>query len=101
MAACSWTDRISLVVSGTASGADQYGEIWARACGLSVDRYPADWTKHGKAAGPIRNRLMAENADALVAVWDGKSRGTRNMIDEARKRGLVAFIYRTDGATDL
>jgi len=44
--------------------------------------------KYGNAAGPIRNKQMAEYADALVAVWDGKSRGTKNMIDTAISMGL-------------
>ena len=58
----------------------------------------ADWDKHGKAAGPIRNRKMAEMADALVAIWDGKSRGTKNMIDVATEKGLKVFVYRVDQA---
>ena len=51
-----------------------------------------DWNKHGKAAGPIRNRQMAEYADCLIAVWDGKSRGTKNMIDEMNKLMKPVFL---------
>lgn len=54
--------------------------------------FPADWDKYGRRAGPIRNREMAEYADALLAYWDGKSRGTKNMIEEARARGLKVSI---------
>lgn len=61
--------------------------------GIPTQRYPADWALYGKAAGAIRNRKMAENSDALVAVYDGKSPGTKNMIDEAKKVGLKVYVY--------
>ena len=83
------------IVSGGAKGVDALGERYAKDYGLSIERYPADWSTHGKAAGPIRNRQMAENADALAAFWDGKSRGTKNMIEEARKKGLRVIIFNT------
>lgn len=69
------------VVSGTARGADQAGEAWAEREGLPVERFPADWDEHGKAAGPIRNEEMADYADRVIAIWDGQSVGTRNMIE--------------------
>ena len=79
---------ITEVVSGCANGIDSLGEEWARQAGIPVKQFPANWDQHGKAAGPIRNRQMAANADALLAIWDGKSRGTANMIREAEARGL-------------
>lgn len=88
--------EVGTVLSGGASGVDAAGERVARAFGLPVERYPADWNRHGRAAGPIRNRQMAENADALVAVWNGKSRGTRNMIETARSLGLRVHVHRVD-----
>lgn len=89
-----------VVVSGAARGIDQAGERWAEANGVAVERYPADWGAHGKAAGPIRNRLMAENADAAVVIWDGGSRGSKSMIAEAKKRGLrvVEVVVMSDRA---
>ncbi|GAK03277.1 phage chromosome segregation protein [Geomicrobium sp. JCM 19037] len=84
------------IVSGGASGADALGERYADERGLIIVKYPADWSTHGKAAGPIRNREMAANADALAAFWDGKSRGTKNMIDEARNKGLRVIIFDTE-----
>lgn len=75
-----------VIVSGTARGADRLGERYARERGFQVERYPADWDADGKSAGPIRNAKMAENADALIAFWDGESRGTYNMIDTAIRR---------------
>lgn len=89
---CSLFD-ITEVVSGGARGVDALGELWAARNGIPVRLFPADWDKHGKAAGPIRNREMAAYADALIAIWDGKSLGTKNMIDEARKRGLRIHVH--------
>src|SRR5690606_7393936 len=77
--------HISEVVSGCAPGIDSLGIQWAEEKAIPIMRFPADWAKHGRAAGPIRNRQMAEYVGPsgyLVCVWDGKSRGTRNMIEE-------------------
>ena len=65
-----------VIVSGTARGADQLGERYAVEKGFPILRFPADWLQYGKAAGPIRNRQMTDNADALIAFWDGQSKGT-------------------------
>lgn len=85
--------EITEVVSGGAHGADQVGATWAQDNGIPVRYFDAEWTKYGRKAGPIRNRQMAEYADALLAIWDGKSRGTKNMIEEARKRNLKVYVY--------
>ena len=84
-----------VIVSGTARGADTLGEQYAHERGYAVERYPADWKHDGKAAGPIRNSQMAAHADALVAFWEGKSRGTRDMIEKAKERNLLVRIVRT------
>lgn len=78
-----------IIVSGTARGADFLGEVYAKKNGFRVERYPANWDSDGKAAGPIRNAQMADVADALIAFWDGRSRGTKNMIDVATSKGLL------------
>ena len=83
-----------VIVSGGCAGADLLGERYAKENGYSIDRYPAEWKEYGKKAGIMRNAVMADNADALIAYWDGISRGTKNMIDEARKRGLAVRIKR-------
>lgn len=81
-------------VSGHASGADALGERYAQERGFQLEIYPADWKAHGRAAGPIRNENMARVAHALIAFWDGKSRGTKNMIDTARKHNLQVAVVR-------
>jgi hypothetical protein len=83
-----------IIISGTCRGADLLGEQYARENNLPVYRFPANWKKYGKTAGYLRNRKMAEKADALVAFWDGKSRGTANMITLARGRQLQIRIIR-------
>jgi hypothetical protein len=83
-----WKSEITEVVCGKARGVDTLGEQWAKSHGIPVKEFPADWETHGKSAGPKRNRQMAEYAEALILVWDGKSRGSANMLQEAKKRGL-------------
>jgi hypothetical protein len=85
---------ITEVVSGGAKGADALGELFARDMDIPLALFPADWDKHGRAAGPIRNGEMAGYADALIAMWDGKSSGTRNMINQAKDRGLKVHVER-------
>jgi ABC-type enterochelin transport system substrate-binding protein len=82
------------VVSGGARGVDALGERYAKEKGHSVKLFPADWDKHGKAAGPIRNEEMAKYADGLVAFWDGSSRGTASMIKKAEKHNLEIKVIR-------
>ena len=84
----------TVVVSGGAKGIDSLAEQWAVATGIPCEKYPANWKKYGRAAGPIRNKEMAEKAEALIAIWDGKSNGTKNMIALARKAELSIFVYR-------
>ena len=81
-----------IVVSGCASGADALGQRYAKENGFKVEKYPADWKKHGKSAGPIRNKQMAEVCDYVICFWDGKSKGTKSMIDYARKCGKPVKI---------
>ncbi len=69
------------VVSGGAGGADQLGECWAERCKIPVKQFLPDWGKYGRSAGFRRNREMAEYADAAIVLWDGVSRGAKNMID--------------------
>ena len=83
----------SVVLSGRARGVDRAGEVWARMNGVPVDRFPADWKKHGRSAGFRRNAEMAASAEALIAVWDGHSRGTKHMINTARRLGLKVHVH--------
>ena len=81
-----------VIVSGTARGADQLGERYASERGFPFQRFFPDWNTEGKAAGPIRNAQMAKVADALIAFWNGNSKGTDNMIKVARKHNLQVTV---------
>lgn len=85
---------ISEVVSGCARGVDKLGERYATEHNIPIHHMPAQWGKLGKKAGVIRNQEMAQYAEQLIAVWDGQSKGTANMIDEAKSRHLKVFVYR-------
>ena len=87
---------VTEVVSGGARGVDRLGERLAGILEVPCRVFPADWDAHGRSAGAIRNGEMADYADALVAVWDGRSRGTANMISQARRRGLEVYVHKPD-----
>ena len=84
------------IVSGMAPGVDTLAVQYAKENNLPLQQFWAEWEFYGRSAGPIRNRNMANYADALLAIWDGKSKGTKNMIEEATKRNLKIHVYRTD-----
>lgn len=86
--------RTDVLVQGDcATGVDMLAREWAHCKQRVMISCPANWGKHSKAAGPIRNKEMAEGADVLVAIWDGKSRGTRSMIEYALLAGLEVHVY--------
>lgn len=90
---CNITDEIT-VVCGQAKGADTLGEQYAMEKGYAIDYYPAQWKLYGKRAGYLRNKQMAQNADALAAFWNGESRGTKHMIELAKRYGLKVRVKR-------
>ena len=77
------TDNRIIIVSGGAKGADMLGERYARENGFNIERHLPDWKKFGKSAGPRRNREMAKSCDYVICFWDGKSSGTKSMIEAA------------------
>lgn len=94
--ACPW--RVTAVVSGEARGPDTHGKQWAHAAGLPVSSHPANWDGLGKGAGFARNEDMAHEADALLAVWDGQSNGTRHMIEYMRSIGKPVHVHQLKAA---
>ncbi|MEE0945525.1 MAG: DUF2493 domain-containing protein [Acutalibacteraceae bacterium] len=83
-----------VILSGCASGADAIGERYAKENGFKVEKYPADWERYGKSAGPKRNKQMAEITDYVICFWDGESRGTRSMIEFAKQYGKPVKVKR-------
>lgn len=94
--------QVSEIVCGAPESVDPKGENlvgvdalalkWADLNGKTARRFPADWNAYGKSAGPRRNREMGRYADALVAVWDGKSKGTGDMIKFAKTLRLPVYV---------
>lgn len=87
----SW--KPTTVISGTARGVDKLGERWAVKNNIPLIKYPANWEKYGKRAGYLRNKEMAKVSETLLALWDGNSNGTRNMIDIAKQFNLLIHIF--------
>ena len=85
--------EVTVILSGNCSGVDLEGERYGGLNGIPVLKFPADWDKHGRAAGPIRNKQMAVKADALILIWDGKSRGSASMKKEATRCGLPIYEH--------
>lgn len=93
-----WAGDITEIVHGGARGIDAAAHDVCEGQ-WPVKVFPADWMKHGKAAGPIRNREMADYADALIAVWDGKSRGTASMIAAMMDLSKPVLTFRAEANT--
>lgn len=84
------------VVSGGARGPDRFAAQWAKERGVELVEHLPDWTV-GKHAGHLRNSLVARDCDAMVAFWDGRSKGTLHAIGCARAMGKRAFVDMMDG----
>ena len=82
-----------VIISGTANGADQLGERYAQKRSLKCIRMPAEWDKHGRSAGYIRNKEMAEIADMCFVFWNGVSRGSKHMIEIALDKGIPTLVF--------
>lgn len=93
LGACRW--RIIEIISGAAHGADSLAAQFAREHGIALRELPADWEKHGKRAGFLRNQDIIEACDEVCAFWDGMSKGTGHSLSIAkrlRKTSLVIYV---------
>lgn len=88
--------EISKIIHGGAAGVDTLAGTYAYHKKIPCAKYVADWEALGKSAGYVRNVRMAEDAEALLAIWDGKSKGTKHMIDIANKKGLRVQVVRVE-----
>ena len=82
------------IVSGGASGADSWAEVYSIKHNCQLKVFEAEWDKYGKKAGMIRNKTIVEESDLIVAFWDGQSKGTANTIQEAKKQNVDVKIVR-------
>ncbi len=81
------------IVSGGAKGVDQYAEQFAMIWNLKTKIFKPDWNRYGNGAGFIRNQLIIDEADKVIAFWDRTSKGTKNSIDLAIKAGKPLDVY--------
>lgn len=85
-----------VLIEGEARGVDTIAKNYALEHNWSIEPYPAEWDKYGKSAGYIRNDTMVKEADFVIVLWDGQSRGTKHDIDLCRRynRPYVLVIYK-------
>jgi hypothetical protein len=86
--------EITTILCGMAKGVDQLGKRYGEEKEIPIEKFPANWEIYGKMAGYFRNEQMGRNADALIAIWDGESKGTKQMIGIARLLKLKVFVYK-------
>jgi len=89
------------ILSGMATGPDLFGKEWAESHGIPVLEFPAEWDRYKNAAGIIRHLRIANEADYLIAFYDGTSTGTKDMISKMRDRTLLVYKMEKEGPLDL
>jgi hypothetical protein len=94
----SYNIKPTIIINGTAAGADTGGQMWAEENNVETAQYSPDWDGQGRVAGPIRNQRMLdmEWPNLVMAYWDGKSAGTKSMITLAVKAGCPVVIRPVD-----
>ena len=96
-----YKDKAVSIVSGMAPGADRLGVRFAREHGVTLHERPADWDQYGKRAGFMRNEEMGRFSDGLLAFWDGKSPGTKHMVEFMRKLNKPVHIISYEAEKDM
>ncbi len=92
-----FTVKSDILVSGGAKGADTLAERYATENGMEFVKFLDKWKKYGRQAGYLRNVKIVEMSEALVAFWDGESRGTKSSIDLAKKKGIKVYVVKNGG----
>ena len=80
-----------LILGGCPTGADEYARAWAKLAGVPYLTFPAQWTTHGRSAGPIRNSAMLKEGRPTIVVAFPGGRGTADMVRRTRKAGVPVF----------
>lgn len=86
---------VTEIISGGAQGADKLAERYAELGNIPTQIFKPDWILHGKKAGILRNLEMVKVADAVIAIWDGKSKGTKSTIEFAKRENKPLYILYT------
>ncbi len=93
--------KVPIIVSGEARGADKHGEFYARTHRIEIDPHPADWDNLGNSAGYIRNEEMAIVGDLVLVFWDGKSPGSKSMIELGEKHKKITKVIKYNEGSSL
>lgn len=88
---------ITHIISGGAKGADSTARQVAEDLGIEIVEIKPDWKRFGRGAGPIRNKTIVEQADRVLAFWDGTSKGTKQAIEYARSLGKEVDLIMFNG----
>lgn len=87
-------EDVTEIVSGGAKGIDSCAREYALAHGIKLTEFLPEYSRYGRSAPIKRNITIIENADLVLAFWDGSSHGTKFVIDECKKRGIPVKILR-------
>jgi predicted Rossmann fold nucleotide-binding protein DprA/Smf involved in DNA uptake len=82
------------IISGGAKEADALAEKYAKKHNIPIKIFKPDWRKYKRGAGLVRNKQIVENADIVVAFWDGASKGTKFTIDYAKKLNKEVIVVK-------
>jgi len=89
-------NKIDTVITGGANGVDSIAEYYAKNHNIGVEVYYPVYSRHGKRAPLIRNNEIIKNSNAMLAIWDGESKGTKYTTDKAKKAGMAVMVVRLD-----
>lgn len=85
-----------VIITGGAKGIDSIGETYAREKGIAYETHLPEYGRYGRGAPMVRNKQMVDLADAVLAVWDGKSSGTKQTVKYAEDAGKPVTVVRVD-----
>lgn len=87
-------NKIDMIISGGAKGADSMAEKWSKENNIPTNIFIPEWNKYGRRAGYIRNVDIVRNADEVIAFWDGLSKGTKHSINLATDNGKTLHVVK-------
>lgn len=91
---------ITEIFEGGCTGSDRLARKYAQEHSIPYRTFEANWKQYGLNAGPIRNKNMVKEGDALIALWDGQTRGTGDIIKQAKKKGIPVVIFKIPGVKE-
>ena len=94
-------DDVTEIVSGGAKGVDTCARNYALRHGLKLTEFLPEYGKYGRGAPLRRNIAIIEYADLVLAFWDGRSRGTKFVIDNCSKRNIPVVVYQFPAGSEV